>query len=73
MKVLIMNAEPSPLALAADELEPEPMAQFAEALCQQMLVHRSLSSNPSQVADLQAFLETSLAIVARHLNLMTDP
>ena len=73
MKVLIMNAEPSPVALAADELEPEPMAQFAEALCQQMLVHSSLSSNPSQVADLQAFLETSLAIVARHLNLMTDP
>ena len=73
MKVLIMNSEPSPQALAAEELEPDPLAQFAEALCQQMLAHSSLSSNPSQAADLQAFLETSLAIVARHLNLMTDP
>ena len=73
MKVLIMNSEPAPLALAADELEPEPLAQFAEALCQHMRVHRSLATNPAEVADLQAFLETSLAIIARHLTLITDP
>jgi len=68
-----MNAQPSAPVLSIEEMEIEPLAQFAEALCQQMLVHRSLSTNPAELADLQAFLEMSLAIVARHLNLMTDP